>query len=171
MASTVMARLNTDQPRSSGETGRERTAALDLAVAQKRALRASLAHKADAVAPEIGLTARVLRCAVQEDTESQLPFRRVPALLQAAPDPMPLLDFWASLCGCVVFKLPVGVEAKPMADAMRQYADVLDAHSDGIDDGRWESAEVDRFERESQEAIAALLAAVAHARAASRRTA
>lgn len=167
----VSARLDTDQMQTSSERTGERTARLDLALAQKRALRASICHKSDAVAREIGIAPQVLRSFVQDDTASHLPMRRLPDVILAVPDPMPLLSFLAELRGCVVFKLPVGVAAKPMADAMRQYADVLDAHAAGIEDGRWEATEVDRFERESQEAIAALLAAVAHARGAVRRTA
>jgi hypothetical protein len=168
MASTVFASRHSDQMRADGKTAGE---AIAEAVAMKRAIKASLAGKSEIVAHEIGISPQMLRAAAQEDSATFLPLRRLPAFLKAAPDPLPLLVALAEHCGCAVFRLPVGLDAKPMADAMRQFADVLEAHAAGIEDGRWEPGEVDRLEREAQEAIAALLAAVAHARAASRRTA
>jgi hypothetical protein len=169
MASTVSPTPLAGQPRPAGETGSERVAALDLAVAQKRALRASLAHKADAIAPEIGISARALRCAVQDDTDAQLPLRRVPALIQASPDPMPLLQFWCGLVGCLVVKVPRGVDGRPMAEAVREFADLLDAHAHGIEDGGWSLDEVATLAREADEAIVAILAAVEQARRTARR--
>lgn len=159
MSPTVSVRPNTDQPRRVGETTGER---IDLAVAQKRALRASLCHKADTVAPEIGISAQVLRSAAQDDTDAHLPFRRVPALLQATPDPMPLLQFWCGLVGCVVFRLPAGMDAKPMAECVRQFGDLLDAHAEGVEDLRWERHEVEKLRKETNELIAAALANLAH---------
>jgi len=144
----------------SGEQSVQRRAPLDetLAREQKRMLRAALCHKADAVAPEIGISPQVLRAAAQEDTEQQLPFRRVPQLLQSVPDPMPLLAWWASLVGCVVYRVPVALEGTPLCDAVQQFADVMSAEAEAQRDGRYSAEEAARIEREGTEAIAAIRA-------------
>jgi hypothetical protein len=160
MLSTVTVEQRPHQRQASRESGRE---ALDaLALEQKRVLRASLAHKADAVAPEIGLTPRTLRGAMQEDTDAQLPFRRVPALLRATPDPMPLLQFWCGLVGAIAVRLPAA-DNRPLCDAVREFADVMQADASALaDDGRYSPEEAARIEHEGLQALAAIRGYIEH---------
>lgn len=171
MSTTVPTRAHTDQSRTAGERSSKTTAALADAMAIKRSINASLCHKADAVAEMIGISPQMLRSAASEDATTHLPLRRLLAFLRSTPDPMPLLTLLCHAAGAVPFRLPQGADAKPMAECVRQFGDVLDAHSEGIEDGVWEATEVERLRKETNELIAAALANLAHVEARVRRTA
>lgn len=148
--------------------------AAHLAAAQKRALHPTI-HEATApakaIAEQVGLSYSFLANAALTSTTDQLPFARLPLVLEAS-DNLTLLRFYAHLQGCEVFRLPrtgaVG-DARQTSITVREFAELLDAVGAATEDDVITPEEFARIEREAQDVVRAVLENVAHYRARVRR--
>lgn len=141
-----------------------------LADAQKEALRTTLkesAQPAKAIAMDVQMAhTRLLNCG-NPSAPHELPFRKLPLVLQAS-DNLTLLRFYASLQGCEVFRLPTvgdGGDVHQAASAMREFAELLEAGAAAFEDVLVTPEEFARVEREAHDVVRAVLEYVAHYRA------
>lgn len=148
--------------------------AAHLAASQKRALHATIHEStapAKAIAESAGLSYSFLANAALTSTTDQLPFPRLPLVLEASDD-LTLLRFLAQLQGCDVFRLPragASADARRAAVTMREVAEFLEAGAQASEDDVVTPDEFARVEREGLEAVRAILEHIAHYRVRVRR--
>lgn len=141
-----------------------------LAARQKGALHATIhqaTQPAKAIAEAAGLKYPTLANAALVSTDDQLPFRYVPLVLRAS-DNLALLQFYASLQGCEVFRLPrtgAAGDAHQAARAMREFAELLEAGAAAEEDRVITPEEFARIDRETDDVVRAALEYRAHYRA------
>lgn len=175
---TVPVRVFAVQPERrrviSGEEGEKAVRARYLRESQKRALHETIHHSTaplKAIADEVGVEYSSLANAALMSRTDQLPFARLPLVLEACDD-LTLLRFFAHLQGCDVFRLPrVGAagDAHQAAATMREFAELLEAGAAAAEDNVVTPEEFARVEREAQDVVRAVLEYVAHYRARVRR--
>jgi hypothetical protein len=145
--------------------------AIYLAGSLKRAVHATIHRStqgAKAIAEHAGISYQFLVNSALDSTPDQLPFARVPLVLEACDD-LSLLQFLAYCQGCEVVRLPrVSVEREDVrrtSQAMHEFAEFMDATAAALDDGVVEIEELEKLDREGHEAIRAILQLIADYRA------
>lgn len=144
--------------------------AAHLAASLKRALHVTI-HKSTlstkAIADQAGISYQFLCDAANTSEHDQLPLARLPLVFEAC-DNLTLLQFFAHLQACEVFRLPrngASVDDVRRATAtMREFAEFMEATADALVDGVLEPAEFDAIEREGLDAVRAILESIAYQR-------
>jgi hypothetical protein len=145
--------------------------AAHLADSQKRALHVTVHGStlpAKAIAAETGVSYQFLCNAANLTTRDQLPFARLPLVLEAADD-LTLLRFYAHQQGCDVVRLPqtgaTSDDLRRATETMREFAQFMDVSADALSDAVIEPAEFEAIQREGLEAVRAILQSIAYHRA------
>lgn len=158
--------------RVSGETD-ARTEALvhaaHLAASQKRALHATVHESrepAKAIAAGSGIGYQFLCSAAQPDSRDQLPFMRLPLVLEQCDD-LTYVRFLANLQNADVIRRPqlgAAADVRQASATMREFAQFMEAGADASEDDVITPEEFARVEREGAEAVRAILEMTAHYR-------
>lgn len=120
-----------------------------------------------AIADYAGLSYSFLANSALTSSPNQLPFSRLPLVLEACDD-LTLLRFFAARQGCDVFRLPVvGVvdDVRRASTTMREFAEFVDAGAAALEDQVIEPRDFAAIEREGLEAVRAILETIAYYRA------
>jgi hypothetical protein len=158
--------------RVSGETDARTDAlvhAAHLAASQKRALHTTIHESTEptkAIADGSGIGYQFLCSAAQPDSRDQLPFMRLPLVLEHCDD-LTYVRFLANLQDAEVVRLPragVAGDVRQASATMREFAQFMEAGADASEDNVITPDEFARVEREGAEAVRAILEMVAHYR-------
>lgn len=118
---------------------------------------------AKALADRIGIAYQTLAEFSDDGSSSNIPVRRLVALLAVA-DNISALEYLAAVAGCVVFRVPTHGAAVATADAVREIGQWLQVHAAALSDGVLSQDDYDRVDADGQRAIAAIAAAIDEAR-------
>jgi hypothetical protein len=118
---------------------------------------------AKALADLVGVSYSTLAQFADDAQEAQIPVRRLVSLVASA-DNLAVLDHLEALAGRVAFRVPTGLHLASTGEAIRQFGEWVSAHSEALRDGTVSQEELVTIEREGHEAIAAIAAALEHAR-------
>lgn len=144
--------------------------AAHLAASQKRALHTTIHESTQStakIAADAGISYPFLCNAANVSLREQLPFMRLPLVLESCDD-LTLVRFLADRQNAAVVRLPkVGAagDVKRASATMREFAEFMDAGAAAVEDDVVSPEEFARVEREAQEAVNAILELVAHYRA------
>lgn len=147
--------------RYSSETDARIVHAAHLSAAQKRAFHATVHRSsaaAKAIAEESGISYQFLVNAANASTHDQLPFARLPLVLEACDD-LTLLRFLADRQHCDVLRRPrVGTasDIQRASVTIREFSQFIEAGAEAMADAVIEPGEFARVEREGLEAIEAI---------------
>lgn len=118
---------------------------------------------AKALADRVGVSYTTLAEFADDARDTNIPIRRLVALLSAA-DNLAALEFLAGLSHCVVFHVPQHSAAASTAEAVREFGEWLHSHAAAMDGAALSVDAFARIETEGNQAIAAIAAAVDEAR-------
>lgn len=137
---------------------------------QKRALHATIHHftaPTKAIAEAAGVGYSALANAALTSEPGNLPFARLPLVLEASDD-LTLLSFYADLQNCEVYRRPrtgVPADARQQAVTMREFAELLEAGAAAAEDNVITPEEFARIDREADDVVRAVLEYRAYYRA------
>ena len=118
---------------------------------------------AKAIADRVGVSYQTLHEFADETRDTNIPVRRLIALLGAI-DNLSVLHYLAGLAHCVVFHVPQSGAASSTAQAVREFGEWLHVHATALDDGALSADDLDRIETVGNHAIASIASAIDDAR-------
>lgn len=118
-----------------------------------------------AIADAAGISYQFLCNAANDSLREQLPFLRLPLVLEACDD-LTLLRFLAALQGADVIRLPAAAagDVRQASATMREFAEFMDAGAAALENNHVSPEEFADIEREGLEAVRAIFALIAHYR-------
>lgn len=140
-----------------------------LSAGQQRALHTTIHESKQstrAIAEKAGISYSFLANCANESLREQLPFPRLPLVLEQSDD-LTLVRFLADLQHASVVRLPTqGAEGdiRKASVTMREFAQFMEVGAAAVEDNVVSPEEFARVEREGREAVQAILELVAHYR-------
>lgn len=119
---------------------------------------------AKALADICGVSYSALAQFADDAADANIPARRLVTLVTAA-DNLAVLDYLEHLAGRLAFRVPAGSHLATTGQAIREFGEWVTAHAAALEDGTITADELTHVVGQGEEAIAAIAAALEHARA------